>query len=876
MSDKKPTAKKVLTDDELIARLMGEQEYTSYMANKALLSELTEAQAGEPKSKEHTMYLIAKANQHVTQSRAKHAESYRQEDDKARTDLESYQAKQRSEMGVMKSEMIEESDEERRRRLQLARDAKDAEYQQRRQHEIASQEATGAKTSSARTSSAITSSSHLRPVVRESQREMELSKEIQRKHTEKRETIKQHRAAQKQPDISVLQRELEQARAHIASLEHRELIDSEPSKLQHPWPPENQLSFSSRVGARPAVTGVSASRLDQLPEHNMEMGTAELLHALEQQLSTHIHAMRQLEENRQALITNIDQRDAQRDAMSKAQRGEYSEQRNIMMDNMVRISEELRKHKALADAITEEINQTKGNISSQGGGAPHDRIWNRIRATQIEEAVAAAALLAGPTAAARVTLLDKQTKLQLERATLLSQLRSLEKTRNFRNILPSYKINDLFEEYDEAIKALGASPPGGPPAGVPLRGRLVYDLDRVKELMLDEDDYMTLLFAFSEKGINIDRALPAMPPIVKSQLTIRPDPKTGILSVVFNNTDYPQPNPAGLPNERKAFSAQYNRVANANTCGGFGDDDAFADNNCLEILRKCLAGDSNSIATCKNLFMNRSRWDTLMKVDITNSNLYVLHKFLKSIGYPFSSTNHKEFDTNINNWYSTVNKKYSTSSTELDAIKQNTQLTTAIAAMVKQHNLYMNDINKFNNKTKQISHMTSYRGGVNNFSKINNLILSGGDGYFKTEGDVTVATLRKLVKDTQNVSFVADTFKKLFENLEIRMNKNGLNLDTNLENELAIHLAEFAATEKKLNKLLVLFSNFLWAFTTHGDSGSDEAQNKQDKADLTPNLTSENMQTYIDARDKIIKSLQKKQKQMIITFSPLFNISYPQ
>jgi hypothetical protein len=187
----------------------------------------------------------------------------------------------------------------------------------------------------------------------------------------------------------------------------------------------------------------------------------------------------------------------------------------------------------------------------------------------------------------------------------------------------------------------------------------------------------------------------------------------------------------------------------------------------------------------------------------------------------------------------------------------------------------MNDMINYDNKKKNISHMKSYSGGVNNFSKINNLILSGG-GYFKTEQQVSLNSLRKLVKDTEDVSFVANTFKNLFKDLESRMNKKGLNLSQDLENELQIQLANFETTEKKLNKLLVLFSNFVWMFTEHGDSGSDEAQNKKDKDDLGTDLTSENMDLYIAARNKIIKSLQKKQKQMIITFSPLFNISYPQ
>lgn len=887
MSERRPV-KKVQTQDEMMREMMGDQ-YINDLEQLRLLKQTTAAaQQGDTKAQTSLPKLATAAKNRVAELlaveaavEAREKEYTSQNEERSSRSLAARAAAQQN------PEEGEQLYEDRQFELQRVRSEKDVAYHQSRED---ARRAMKERPSPVSVPNSFDKTKHGHDMEPTLERRTQAASVRQQRGDEARlfAEFKELRRTQEQGDSRIKLGDF--TTRHSATVMPFHKLDGMTATSQH---------FD---------TGSSARRIDRMTAHNTagdwdltqfpvishqetsasapEVAHDELVHAshtvssqkeaamkrlseLELARETNMSAMRQLEEDKKFINDKLQTGDA----TPLSQRGEYNDVRKGLMAENVRIVTNLRDRGEIMDEINSEIEQIRQHLG-QAGGARHNKIQNRLRVIMRELLIIAAQLAAGPGGQVLIDLNNKQTKLQLEQRALTNELTSLRKTRNFMNILPSYKINDLFEEYDEAIKAVDALPPGST-TGVMLRGFRVFDLERVKELMLDEDDYMTLLFAFSEKGIKINNTLPDMPPIVKSQVTIRPHATTGILSVVFNNTEYQQPNPVGLPNERKAFSAQYNRVRNPDTCGGFGDDDPTANVNCLEILRKCLAGDKNSIDTCKDLFIDPTRWNTLMNVDITNSNLYVLGKFLSSIGYPLNPTNHKEFDPNIKNWYSTVNKKYSTSSTELDAIKQNTQLTTAISAMVKQYNLYMNELQNHGKSKKQVSHMKSYSGGVNNFSKINNLILSGG-GYFKTEQQVSLNSLRKLVKDTENVAFVANTFKGLFKDLELRINKQGLGIDRRLEQDLQLQLADFETTEKKLNKLLVLFSNFAWMLTEHGDSGSDEAQNKKDKDDLTAYVTEESMEAYIAARDKIIKSLQKKQKQMIITFSPLFNISYPQ
>ena len=451
-----------------------------------------------------------------------------------------------------------------------------------------------------------------------------------------------------------------------------------------------------------------------------------------------------------------------------------------------------------------------------------------------------------------VTLTNEKKKLEEERKMYMS-------TRGAK----ATKINTTAEMITEAVKEIQSKRTYDIPEGFPSQGTTVTTLRELRDYILNniKNDAVFLALMTTNLGLNLNTVLPEY-----NQVVVEEQPQSqlvnGILVLIDENNKYPMPNFAGDPKNRKKFNDLYTK----DSCFGFGPVKHNA--TCTALLLDCIHGETDK---CRDLLAS-DQFQDMISDDMEKTNVFMIAKLLDNIGYP-RSENGIKFDPDMNNWYSKIQTFFSldindpTQKTIIENIKSNKNLKIALEHMIRKYNKYANVLNRTNSKIKTSALSAVYGKGGDASAA-----LLAYDGYNTTGGAFDVQILDgkprninviyEFAKDLKDKYDITKQYTKLFSTVDSNIRNKNLVIDNGLELEYKNALDSFKNTEVKLNKLLQLFTNFV--FLLHQDDKDDAASNTI----LDSVLNEDSMKKYIAARNKIMISLNNKRTKMTIMMGP--------
>ena len=425
------------------------------------------------------------------------------------------------------------------------------------------------------------------------------------------------------------------------------------------------------------------------------------------------------------------------------------------------------------------------------------------------------------------------------------------------------KINTTAEMITEAVKEIQNNATYRIPEGFPSQGITVTTLRELRNYILNniKNDAVFLALMTTNLGLNLNTVLPEY-----NQVVVEEQPQSqlvnGILVLIDENNKYPMPNFAGDPKNRKKFNDLYTK----DSCFGFGPVKHNA--TCTALLLDCIHGDTDN---CRNLLAS-DQFKDMISEDMEKTNVFMIAKLLDNIGYP-RSENGIKFDPDMNNWYSKIQTFFSLDITNtaqksiLENIKSNKRLKLALEHMIRKYNKYANVLNRTNSKIKTSALSAVYGKGGDASAA-----LLAYDGYNTTGGAFDVQILDgkprninviyEFAKDLKDKYDITKQYTKLFSTVDSNIRNKNLVIDNTLELEYKNALDSFKNTEVKLNKLLQLFTNFV--FLLHKDEKDDAVSNTI----LDSVLNEDSMKKYIAARNKIMISLNNKRTKMTIMMGP--------
>ena len=423
----------------------------------------------------------------------------------------------------------------------------------------------------------------------------------------------------------------------------------------------------------------------------------------------------------------------------------------------------------------------------------------------------------------------------------------------------STKINTTAEMITEAVKEIERNSTYRIPDGFPNSGTDVTSLRDLRSYILEyiRNDAVFLTLMTTDIGLNLNTVLPEYNPVVVEE-QLQSKLVNGILVLIDeNNNKYDMPNFAGDPQNRKRFSKLYDK----DTCFGFGP--LKRNPQCTALLLDCINGDTTR---CREL-LAEDKFKEMIEADMTKTNVFMIAKLLDNIGYP-RVENGIKFDPDMNNWYSKIQAYFSLDDTvsqkqTLNDIKQNNNLKLALEHMVRKYNKYAKLINTNNLKITSLPAVYGKGGDASS-------ALLAYDGYNTTGGSVTVLdgkhrninAIYEMAKELKDKYDLTKEYTKLFTNLHTNIKNKNVVIHDNTVIEFRKTLEDFKTTELKLNKLLVLFTNFAFLLN------KDEQDNTESNQILLTLINKENMEKYITARNKIMTSLDKRRNKMTMMVGP--------
>lgn len=402
----------------------------------------------------------------------------------------------------------------------------------------------------------------------------------------------------------------------------------------------------------------------------------------------------------------------------------------------------------------------------------------------------------------------------------------------------------------------------------------VSDYDGLRNYILEHmNDPIQLLLALSSDKQRI--SLEAL--YSRSKIQIQTSPytlnrnKDGIWEVTFEgkSTDMPE-----LMKHRKQFTEK--SLEPNNKCYGFGPKDAQASEFCVELLLKCLTNNEGSLNSCKELFQ-REDWEYLLTKGIENTNIYMIERFLLNIGYPRKN---KLFHPHIDEWYSSIERKYKTTPEELTKIKNNHHLEKAILGMVEKYNTIMPLVYKKESETgkSRLLHLRAAYGPSAQIigGELLNFNHYGGSSsvlnFNKQHSPST--SIHKLLEEILKDVEITKSYKEFFVKMQNKIELHGKEISQEVKNQFQESLDLFEKSEKKLNKLLQMIHNFAWFLGSPiNDANLSEEQKALNKKaeDLLKEgdlMSEKNITAYNEAREKLINSMKKRTNHIIGMMSP--------
>ena len=464
----------------------------------------------------------------------------------------------------------------------------------------------------------------------------------------------------------------------------------------------------------------------------------------------------------------------------------------------------------------------------------------------------------------KYTLTDTDyTQLLRRKVALEAEFLTLSSTRdsNF------YKIDITADEIRNAVNGIKTNNTYTFEAPYAFGTPTVTSIAELRTYLLENmpNDAAFLSIMTTDLGLDLDAVLGPYTEEVKEGPNGTLNDK-GILVITEGTKKYEMPQIDGKPDNRKAYSKQYDK----DTCFGFGPAPGKAKPLCTELLLKCINGDPKE---CREV-LAKAGFEDMLEEDMSHTNIFMIAKLLDGIGYP-RVKNGTQFTTNMNDWYERITSYFSfnasdaTQKASIQAIQNNVNLSKALEQMVKKYNKYSKHLNPSKNVKNPISTMALVYGTGGNGASA----LLSYDGYNRLQGGATtnildgtnrnIAAVMRMLKDLKDKSELTNNYTKLFTNVEKNINAKNSVIDAHTISEYKQTLASFKTSEDKLNKLLTLFTNF--AFLLNSDDNTDPTSNSM----LNNLLTADNMQKYIDARNKIMSSLKRKQTNMTIMLGPM-------
>ena len=454
---------------------------------------------------------------------------------------------------------------------------------------------------------------------------------------------------------------------------------------------------------------------------------------------------------------------------------------------------------------------------------------------------------------------DTDTNYQKEINEIELIKKELKEFMSNRSSNDDVKIDITADMITEAVRSINTYKKYTIPEGFPNSGKLVITLRDLRKYILKNinNDTVFLTLMTTDHGLNLNTVLPEYNPVVVEE-QLQSKLVNGILVLTDENKqDYEMPNFAGDPQNRKKFSKLYDK----DTCFGFGP--LKRNPQCTALLLDCINGDTTR---CRELLAIED-FEHMIEADMAKTNVFMIAKLLDNIGYP-RVENGIKFDPDMNNWYSKIQAYFSLDDTDthkktLNDIKQNNNLKLALEHMVRKYNKYAKLINTNNLKITSLPAVYGKGGDASS-------ALLAYDGYNTTGGSVTVLdgkhrninAIYEMAKELKDKYDLTKEYTKLFTNLHTNIKNKNVVINDSTVIEFRNTLEEFKTTELKLNKLLVLFTNFAFLLN------KDEQDNTESNQILLTLINKENMEKYITARNKIMTSLDKRRNKMTMMVGP--------